>query len=67
MVKIINGMQVCWSGRRLKMNKYNIGDIVEHKLSKDWLMILKLCKEQVLCRTKDLREIWVYGFEIDNR
>ncbi len=38
--------------------------IVEHKLTKDWLMILEVRGDKVLCRTKDLREIEFYVFEL---
>ena len=47
-----------------KMN-FKIGDKVEHKLSKDYLLILRVGKEQYLCRTKDFREIWFYTFELN--
>ncbi len=44
-----------------------IGQIVEHILSKDWLMILEFRDEKLLCRTKDLREVEFYQFEVKPR
>ena len=46
------------------MSKFNVGEKVEHVLSKDYLLVLKCGNEQYLCRTKDLREIWFYDFEL---
>ena len=48
----------------LRMDKFQVGEKVEHILSKDYLLVLKCGKEQYLCRTKDLREIWFYDFEL---
>lgn len=44
--------------------KFIAGDKVEHALNKEYLLVLKEGKEQYLCRTKDLKEIWVYSFEL---
>lgn len=44
--------------------KYNVGERLMHVFSKDYLFVLKTGKEQYLCRTKDLREIWFYEFEL---
>jgi len=46
-----------------------VGSKVEIILSKDWVMVLEIAKNQnghdrVLCRTKDLREVWFYDFEL---
>jgi len=41
-----------------------IGKKVEHILNGECLLILKEGKEQLLCRTKDFREIWFYPFEL---
>lgn len=48
----------------LKLEAVNVGDTLEHKLNKEYLMVLKIGKEQVQCRTKDFREIWFYPFEL---
>jgi hypothetical protein len=37
--------------------------------TKDWVFILKIAKnedghDKYLCRTKDLREVWFYDFEL---
>ena len=40
------------------------GEIVEHKINGDYLIVLRAGKEQYLCRTKDMREIWFYDFEL---
>jgi hypothetical protein len=38
---------------------------VEHVFTKDWLLVLAFeGTDRVLCRTKDLREIWFYRFEL---
>lgn len=49
--------------------KFKVGDIVEHVLSKDYVMIIKegRTKDQFLCRLKDFREVWLYTFEIKPR
>lgn len=41
------------------------GKKVQHKYTKEYLWILRVGKEQILCRTKDLREIWFYPHEIE--
>ncbi len=51
----------------MNINSLKKGDVVEHRLNGDWLMVLKIGKEQVLCRTKDLREEWFYEFELTER
>jgi len=43
------------------------GQIIEHILTKDWLMILEVRGEKLLCRTKDLRELEFYHFEVKER
>ena len=34
-----------------------VGDKVEHTLSKDWLLILEIDGDIIVCRTKDMRVI----------
>ena len=47
-----------------------VGDKVEHVLTKDWLLVLQIApsadrqSQRILCRTKDLKEVWFYEFEI---
>jgi len=46
-----------------------IGSKAEHVFTKDWVFILDIVSNQglpdkILCRTKDLREIWFYDFEL---
>jgi hypothetical protein len=46
-----------------------VGSKAEHVLSRDWVLVLDIVKTQglpdkVLCRTKDLREIWFFDFEL---
>jgi hypothetical protein len=46
-----------------------IKDKVEHIFTKDWMLVLDIVRNQglpdkILCRTKDLREIWFYDFEL---
>lgn len=46
--------------------RWRTGDIVEHILSKDWLVVLQYDEysNRYLCRTKDLREVILYTFEL---
>jgi len=46
--------------------RWRTGDIVEHILSKDWLIVLQYDEysNRYLCRTKDLREVILYTFEL---
>jgi len=44
--------------------EYKIGMRVMHKYTKDDLWIIRIGKEQILCRTQDLREIWFYKYEL---
>lgn len=52
--------------------KFKIGQIVEHALSKDWLLVLK-CEEiqneqtQYECRTKGLETKWFYEYELKEK
>lgn len=48
------------------MQEYRTGDVVEHVLSKDWLIVLQYDEysNRYLCRTKDLREVILYTFEL---
>jgi hypothetical protein len=46
-----------------------VKDKVEHIFTKDWMLVLQIVSNQglpdkILCRTKDLREIWFYDFEL---
>ena len=43
---------------------FKVGQIVEHILSRDWLLVLDLDNDRTLCRTKDHKEIWFYNFEL---
>ena len=40
------------------------GDIVEHVLSKDWLLVLSIYHDKVECRTKSLDIKEFYDFEL---
>lgn len=48
--------------------KWRTGDLVEHILSKDWLIVLQYDEysNRYLCRTKDLREVILYSFELQD-
>jgi hypothetical protein len=46
--------------------EFKVGQIVEHKLSKDWLMILEIGESLIKCRSKDLRIIDLYQFEVQS-
>lgn len=41
-----------------------LGQKVEHILSGDWLTVLEIKNNKILCRSKDYREIWFYDFEL---
>ena len=41
------------------------GKKVQHAYTKEYLWMLKEGREQILCRTKDLREIWFYPYELE--
>lgn len=45
---------------------FKVSEIVEHILSKDWLIVLQYddYSNRYLCRTKDLREVILYTFEL---
>jgi len=45
------------------------GDIVEHKLTKDWLIVLETKDggSKVLCRNKMYEEIWFNDFELTRK
>jgi hypothetical protein len=44
--------------------EFKTGQIVEHKLSKDWLMVIEIGVSLIKCRTKDLRIVDLFDFEI---
>ena len=46
---------------------FKIEQIVEHVLSKDWLLVLEVDGNKVLCRTKDHQAIWFNDFELRAR
>jgi hypothetical protein len=48
------------------IQQFTVGEIVEHILSKDWLIVLQYddYSNRYLCRTKDLREVILYTFEL---
>lgn len=44
------------------------GEVVEHRLNKEWLMILeKVSGDQYLCRTKSFEEKTFNSFELTER
>lgn len=42
-----------------------VGKKVQHAYTKEYLWILGSTDEKILCRTKDLREIWFYPHELE--
>ena len=42
------------------------GKQVRHIYTKESLWMLREGKEQILCRTRDLREIWFYPYELED-
>lgn len=45
--------------------EFSVGKKVQHAYTKEYLWMLKKGHEQILCRTKDLREIWFYPYELE--
>lgn len=41
-----------------------VGEKVEHVLSKDWVLILKIDGDIITCRTKDMRMIKFHRIEL---
>lgn len=41
------------------------GKKIQHAYTKEYLWMLKEGREQILCRTKDLREVWFYPDELE--
>lgn len=50
----------------IDLKDFNLGDIVQHKLSNDWLMIVSIdCKYGTCeCRMKNLRKKEFYDYEL---
>ncbi len=40
------------------------GDIVEHILDKEWLLVLEIDGDKIVCRTKSFEKIEFYSFEL---
>lgn len=45
--------------------EYKVGDLVKHKLTGENCLILRRGHEQLLVRTLDYKEIWVYDYELE--
>lgn len=43
-----------------------VGDKVEHKLSKDWLLVLKVDGDEITCRTKSFDIVKFFEFELQD-
>lgn len=43
------------------------GLIVEHILSKDWLVFLGMQDDMLICRKKDMEIVYLYPFEVRER
>lgn len=46
--------------------EFVVGKKVQHAYTKEYLWVLRIGNEQILCRTKDLREIWFYPHELED-
>ena len=44
--------------------KYEIGETVEHKLSKDWVMVIGYDEKFIICRTKQFKMVKLAEFEV---
>ena len=51
--------------KEIKKMEFTVGKKIQHKFTKDYLWVLRVGNEQILCRTKDLREVWFYTFELE--
>jgi len=49
------------------MNDVKPGDILEHKLNKEWVMVLEVKGEKIICRTKNLTTIEFESFELKQK
>lgn len=48
--------------------KFEEGQIVEHRLSREWVMVLEEVKKNVyLCRTKSFDKVEFFSFELVER
>lgn len=45
--------------------EFSVGKKIQHKYTKEVLWVLREGNEQILCRTRDLREIWFYPYELE--
>lgn len=45
--------------------EFTTGKKIQHAYTKEYLWVLRVGNEQILCRTKDLREIWFYPHELE--
>lgn len=45
--------------------EFQVGKKIQHAYTKEYLWVLRIGHEQILCRTKDLREIWFYPHELE--
>lgn len=45
--------------------EFSVGKKIQHAYTKEYLWVLRVGNEQILCRTKDLREIWFYPYELE--
>lgn len=62
------GIPFCFTkeeGGRSLMEQFSIGEKVQHKLTKDWFMVLRVEKDKYICRSKEYQEIALYNFEIE--
>lgn len=46
-------------------NSFAVGDIVKHRLTGDRCMVIRKGNEQLLIRTPNYKEIWVYVHELE--
>jgi hypothetical protein len=44
--------------------EFKIQDIVEHKLSKEWVSVLEVREQSLLCRTKSLEIVELFDWEV---
>ncbi len=49
------------------MERFTEGQIVEHKLNKEWMMVIKYQGKKVICRTKSLDLVEIEEFELKER
>ncbi len=49
----------------MDINSLKKGDVIQHKLSKDWLLVIEVQPVTVKCRTKSFQIIEFFDYELE--